>query len=147
MCYNKNELRAMLMIAQKMNWHKPVWETLETINQMVRNQQALELDTVGECDDYEETLLSIALKDKDKILSTMYVSDYIDLVMWGVELFKEDMGMDSEALTAMFNWQACKDIILAPIDEAEDEFSRLDAEYNDADWYQFYNYSVYMGWI
>ena len=145
---NKAELIAMQLIAKKLGWNgKPVVEILETINQMVRNQQALELDTVGECDDYEETLLSIALRDKDNLISTMYVSDYTDLVMWGVELFKEDMGIDSEALAAMFNWQACKDSILAPMYEAEDEFSRLAAEYNDADWYQFYNYSVYMGWI
>ena len=90
---NKAEFKAIQIIAQKMNWQqKPVSETIETINQMVRNQQALELDTVGECDGDEETLLSIALWDKDKITSTMYVSDYASLVMWGVECFKEDMG-------------------------------------------------------
>lgn len=101
---NKAEFKAIQIIAQKMNWQqKPVSETIETIKQMVRNQQALELDTVGECDGDEETLLSIALWDKDKITSTMYVSSYQDLVMWGVECFKEDMGLDTEALAALLN--------------------------------------------
>ena len=69
---NKAELKAINIIATKMNWmHKPVCETIETIKQMVRNQQALELDTVGECDGDEETLLSIALWNHDKIVSTM----------------------------------------------------------------------------
>ena len=71
---NKAEFKAIQIIAQKMNWQqKSVSETIEAIKQMVRNQQALELDTVGECDDEEETLLSIALWDKDKVTSTMYV--------------------------------------------------------------------------
>lgn len=118
---NKAEFKAIQIIAQKMNWQqKPVSETIETINQMVRNQQALELDTVGECDGEEETLLSIALLGKDKITSTMYVSDYESLVMWGVECFKEDMGLDSEALAALWNWEACKFNFLAPEYETED---------------------------
>ena len=114
MMYNDAELVAIQKIASKLDWHKPVSETLETIHKMVSNQQALELDTVGECDDYEETLLSIALWDRDKIVSTMYVSSYIDLVMWGVECFKEDMGLDSKGLTALFDWEACKMNFLAP---------------------------------
>ena len=120
MMYNKAELKAMLMIASKLNWQKPVDETVETVTKMVKNQQSLELDTVGECDDFEETLLSIALWDKDKIVSTLYVNDYESLVMWEVECFKEDMGLDSEALTALFNWEACKMNFLAPEYEAED---------------------------
>lgn len=120
MMYNKAELKAMQMIASKLNWHKPVDETVETITKMVKNQQSLELDTVGECDDFEETLLSLALWDKDKIVSTLYVNDYESLVMWGVECFKEDMGLDSEALTALWNWEACKMNFLAPEYEAED---------------------------
>lgn len=101
--YNKAELKAMQIIADKLNWHKPVDETVETICKMVSNQQTMELDCIGECDDFEETLLSIALWDKDKITSTMYVNDYESLVMWEVECFKEDMGLDSEALTAFWN--------------------------------------------
>ena len=132
---NHAELKAIISIANKLGW-KSV--NFETIIQMVKNQQALELDTVGECDDFEETLLSIALWDKDKIISTMYVSDYTSLIMWDVELFKEDMGLDSEALTALWNWEACKMNFLAPEYEAEDEFARLAAEYNDADWNDFY---------
>ena len=118
--YNKAELRAMQIIADKLNWHKPVDETVETITKMVSNQQAMELDCIGECDDFEETLLSIALWDKDKIVSTLYVNDYESLVMWEVECFKEDMGLDSEALTALWNWEACKMNFLAPEYEAED---------------------------
>jgi len=118
--YNKAELKAMQIIADKLNWHKPVDETVETITKMVSNQQAMELDCIGECDDFEETLLSIALWDKDKIVSTLYVNDYESLVMWEVECFKEDMGLDSEALTALFNWEACKMNFLAPEYEAED---------------------------
>ena len=127
---NKQEFKAINMIASKMNWQsKPVDEVCETIKQMIRNQQALELDTVGECDDDEETLLSIALWDKDKITSTMYVSDYESLVMWGVECFKEDMGLDSEALTALWNWEACKMNFLAPEYEMEEEEAK-DADYD-----------------
>jgi hypothetical protein len=95
---------------------------------MVRNQQALELDTVGECDGDEETLLSIALWDKDKITSTMYVSSYQDLVMRGVECFKEDMGLDTEALAALWNWEACKFNFLVPEYEMEEE--AMDADYD-----------------
>ena len=136
---NKAEFKAIQIIAQKMNWQqKPVSETIETIKQMVKNQQALELDTVGECDGDEETLLSIALWNKDKITSTMYVSDYESLVMWGVECFKEDMGLDSEALTALWNWEACKFNFLVPEYEMEESFAELAAEYNDADWNDFY---------
>ena len=127
---NKAEFKAISIIADKLNWqNKPVMEVCETINQMVRNQQALELDTVGECDDFEETLLSISLWDKDNITSTMYVSDYTSLVMWGVELFKEDMGLDSEALTALFNWEACKMNFLAPEYEADEEAMWADYDY------------------
>jgi len=120
MMYNRVELKAMQIIADKLNWHKPVDETVETITKMVSNQQAMELDCIGECDDFEETLLSIALWDKDKIVSTLYVNDYESLVMWEVECFKEDMGLDSEALTALWNWEACKMNFLAPEYEAED---------------------------
>ena len=136
---NKAEFKAIQIIAQKMNWQqKPVSETIETIKQMVKNQQALELDTVGECDGDEETLLSIALWNKDKITSTMYVSDYESLVRWGVECFKEDMGLDSEALTALWNWEACKFNFLVPEYEMEESFAEFAAVFNDADWDDFY---------
>lgn len=137
---NKAELKAIQMIANKMNWqNKPVSETLDTIKKMVSNQQALELDTVGECDDFEETLLSIAIWDKDKIISTMYVSDYISLVMWGVECFKEDMGLNEETLTILWNWEACKMNFLAPEYEMEESFAHMAVDYNDADWDDYYD--------
>ena len=80
MMYNKAELKAMQMIASKLNWHKPAGETIETITKMVMNQQALELDCVGETDDFEETLLSLALWDPDKIMSTLFINDYHSLI-------------------------------------------------------------------
>ena len=135
---NKAEFKAISMIAEKLGWQKkPVMEVCKDIQKMVSNQQALELDTVGECDDFEETLLSIALWDKDKIISTMYVSSYVDLVMWGVETFKEDMGLDNDALTALLNWNACKDNFLIPEYEAE-AFVWMAAEYDDVDWDEYY---------
>ena len=74
---NKNEFKAISMIAKKMNWqNKPVECVIETVNQMVRNDQALGLDCCGECDDYEETLLSMATWDIDKIVSCLYTWDY-----------------------------------------------------------------------
>jgi len=74
---NKNEFKAIMLIASKMNWwNKSVECVIETINQMVMNDQALGLDCCGECDDYEETLLSIATWDIDKIVSCLYCWDY-----------------------------------------------------------------------
>ena len=80
---NAAGLRAMCLIANKLGWNgKPATEIISKIHQMVLNQQALELDTVGDCDDFEETLLSIAIWDFNKIISTLYVSDYQSLVEW-----------------------------------------------------------------
>ena len=139
---NQAQLKAMLMIVRKLGWNDmPACEVIEKITQMVRNQQALELDTVGECDGDEETLLSIALWDKDKITSTMYVSSYQDLVMWGVYSFCDDMGITPEDFSAMLHWHSVKDDLLAPEYEAEDNFARLASEYNDADWEEFTSWS------
>jgi hypothetical protein len=102
--YNKAELVAMQMIAGKMNWHKPVDETVETIYKMVSNQQALELDCVGECDGFEETLLSIALWDADKIGSTLFINDYHALVNYKYNLFLEDMGITEDDYKAMVDY-------------------------------------------
>ena len=143
---NKAELKAISTIADKLNWkNKPVMEVCETINQMVRNQQSLELDTVGKCDDFEETLLSIALWDMDKITSTMYVSDYISLVMWGVQTFCDDMGITTEDFSAMLTWEFCKMNFLVPEYEAEDDFARFMANDNTADWVDF-EFARNMGW-
>ena len=114
---NKAEFKAIKKIAEKLGW-KSV--NFETIKQMIRNQQSLELDTVGECDDAEETLLSIALWDADKIASTMYVSDYESLVMWEVYSFCDEMGIDMDTFNAMLQWNSCKMNFLAPEYEAED---------------------------
>jgi hypothetical protein len=102
--YNKAELKAMQMIASKLNWHKPAYETVETIYKMVCNQQALELDCVGECDDFEETLLSMALWDADKIGSTLFINDYHSLVNYKYLLFLEDMGLTDSDYKAMLDY-------------------------------------------
>ena len=102
--YNKAELKAMQMIASKLNWHKSAYETVETITKMVRNQQALELDTVGECDGFEETLLSMVLWDADKILSTQFINDYHSLINFAYSLFLEDMGITDSDYKAMLNY-------------------------------------------
>lgn len=104
MMYNKAELKAMQIIASKLNWNKPVYETVETITKMVHNQQAMELDCVGECDDFEETLLSLSLWDADKIGSTLFINDYHSLVNYKFNLFLEDMGITDEDYKAMLNY-------------------------------------------
>ena len=101
---NKAEFKAIKMIAEKLAWKQV---NFETIKQMVRNQQALELDTVGECDGDEETLLSIALWDKDRITSTMYVSSYQDLVMWRVYDFCDEMGIHPIDYANMLTYYNC----------------------------------------
>ena len=102
--YNKAELKAMQIIASKLNWNKPAYETVETITKMVHNQQAMELDCVGECDDFEETLLSLSLWDADKIGSTLFINDYHSLVNYKFNLFLEDMGITDEDYKAMLNY-------------------------------------------
>ena len=148
MMYNKAELTAMQMIAGKLNWHKPAVETIETICQMVKNQQALELDTIGECDDFEETLLSIALWDKEKITSTMYVSDYCSLSEWHWNCMCEDLGVTNEDFCAMMHWYNIKDDILIPEYEMEEEYARLDALYNDMEIEElhYWQHARMMGW-
>ena len=74
---NKQEFKAISMIAKKMDWqHMPFTEVCKTINQMVKNDQALGLDCCEECNDFEETLLSIATWDIDWIVSCLYCWDY-----------------------------------------------------------------------
>ena len=135
MMYNKAELTAMQMIASKLDWHKSVDETVETITKMVRNQQSLELDTSGECDDFEETLLSIALWDHDKIVSTLYVSDYESLVMWGVECFCEDMGITTKEFSDLLTWNSVKDLLLVEeMEKQEEEEHYYNMIYDDVMW-------------
>ena len=121
MMYNKAELTAMQVIASKLNWHKPVDETVETITKMVRNQQSLELDCVGECLGFEETLLSLALWDRDKILSTQFVSDYQSLSIWNGKCLCEDMGITPEDFWAMMEYY---EIVLPKIleEEADEDY-------------------------
>lgn len=100
---NKSELKAMLSIAKKLDWNsRPVVEVTETISQMVWNKQSLELDTVGECDDFEDTLLSMSLWDKEVVLSTLFVSDCQTLFI--CEDFCGDMGITLSYLCVMIEY-------------------------------------------
>ena len=128
---NKAEFKAISIIAEKLNWHnKPVMEVCETIKQMVRNQQALELDTVGECDGDEETLLSIALWSAEKITSTMYVSDYFSLANWNCYCNYGWEGLTFEDFCSMMYWDAIKAELLAAEYE-EEEIVKEEALYDD----------------
>ena len=90
---NKQELQAICLIVNKLGWNdRPVTEVCNNINQMVRNQQALELDCVGECGDFEETLLSIATWNVDKIASTMFVDSYQSMGAW--EKYEDPFDLD-----------------------------------------------------
>lgn len=115
---NKQEFKAISMIARKMNWqNKPVIEVCEIINQMVRNQQALELDCIGECDDYEETLLSIATWDASKVDSTLHLNDYHSLVDYEYTMFLETMEITESDYQAMLDYYDN----IAPKDIEDDE--------------------------
>lgn len=66
---NKEQLRAMLLIAKKLGWiGKPAAWVITTINQMVEQKQINELCKYGDHDDYEETLLSLPLQSKRVLL-------------------------------------------------------------------------------
>ena len=75
---NKAELTALRLIANKLGWNgKPVVEVIPTIRQMVINRQNHDLDCFMDYDGFEETLLSMALWDANRIISSLYVYDYI----------------------------------------------------------------------
>ena len=114
---NKAEFKAIKMIAEKLNWESV---NFEIIKQMIRNQQCLELDTVGECDDDEMTLLSLATCSVDKILSTRVVFDYETMIGWNVDTFCEDMGIDYLDFRAMMDYYEKAPDLLAPEYEMED---------------------------
>lgn len=124
---NKAEFKAIKMIAEKLNWQAV---NFEVIKQMIRNQQCLELDTVGECDDDEMTLLSLATCSVDKILSTQKVFDFETMVMWNVDTFCEDMGMDYLDFRAMMEYYEVSPELLAADYEAEYE-AYLEDYYSD----------------
>ena len=127
MMYNKAELKAMQIIASKLNWNKPVDETVETICRMVGNQQALELDCVGECDDFEETLLSMALWDADKIGSTLHINDYHSLINYYYSLFLEDMGITDEDYRIMVDYYVNISPEATAAENEEEESTMYDA--------------------
>ena len=126
---NKAELKAINIIATKMHWmHKPVCETIAIIKQMVSNQQALMMDTIGECDDFEDELLTLAIQDADKIVSRLYVSDYFSLAEWCD--FLETMHLDGMAAHTLLSTY---DLVKEAIAEENDlkEMAMYDA-YCDA---------------
>lgn len=136
MMYNKAELTAMQMIADKLNWHKPVDETVKTICKMVSNQQALELDCVGECDGFEETLLSMALWNADKIGSTLYINDYHSLINYKYSLFLEDMGITDSDYKIMLDYYINISPEVMAVEDEMEEAAKFDS-YCDA-WEWFY---------
>jgi hypothetical protein len=86
----------------------------------------MELDCVGECDDFEETLLSLSLWDADKIGSTLFINDYHSLVNYKFNLFLEDMGITDEDYKTMLNYY----VNIEPEAFAEEEdYSDIDADY------------------
>lgn len=130
---NKAEMKAIQTIAEKMSWYnKPVCDVIETINQMVRNDQALGLDCCGECDDFEETLLSIATWDIDQIVSCLYCWDYTTHCSYWHFLKETGMsGMDFHVW--MTTYDQVKDAIAEAHDAEceewlEDYYSDYDAE-------------------
>jgi hypothetical protein len=133
---NRQEFKAISRIARKMHWHnKPVIEVCEIINQMVRNQQALELDCTGECDDYEETLLSIAT----------WNNDYHSLIGYEHSLFLETMGITEEDYKAM---QEYYDTVALQHGIEDAEYERECEEYEQAlyEEYSWYIHARQMGW-
>ena len=144
---NKAELKAIQRIAKKLNWqNRPVMEVLTNIEHMVHNQQSLELDCIGECDDFEETLLSIAIWDADKIASTQYVNDYQSLVFWKTDLFCEDMGISWVDLDIMLDYAEHSAELTAEEIEAIQEQEWKDG-LEECMSYEDYNLAVYHGWI
>ena len=130
---NKNEFKAINMIAKKMNWqNKPVECVIETVNQMVMNDQALSLDCFGECEDYDETLLSIATWDIDQLVSRLYTWDYTTYCNYWH--FLKETGMSGmEFHLWMTTYDQVKDAIAEVYDAEyeewlEDYYSDYDAE-------------------
>ena len=131
---NKAEMKAIQTIAEKMSWHnKPVCDVIEAINQMVRNDQALGLDCCGECDDFEETLLSIATWDIDQIVSCLYCWDYTTHCSYWH--FLKETGMSG---TDFYVWMTTYDQVKDAIAEAHD------AEYEEylEDYYSDYDAEI-----
>lgn len=85
------ELTAIMLIVNKLGWNdKPAAQTIQIIKQMVNNQISLELDCIGESDDFEETLLSLATWDKEDIASRQFVHDYQSFTDWNYLREAED---------------------------------------------------------
>jgi len=126
---NKNEFKAIMKIAKKMNWKSVNFKDILT---MVRNQQALELDCYGDCDDTEETLLSMAMWDKEKVISCLHVDSYTSLHNW--IWFCDEMGIDAmNAHTLLSTYDQVKEALAEEHDAEyeewlEDYYSDYDAE-------------------
>lgn len=144
MMYNKKELSAMLRIAETMGWNKkPVVEVMKTITMMVNNQQSVEMDCVGECDDFSTTLERISQFDGENIITCLHVYDYTSLIAWEVMRTSDIFGMSVWDFYNLQNWLDNKDNILAAIDEEEDEFIQIDEELWTAD---YHSNMMAIGW-
>ncbi len=74
---NKAELRAITLIVKKLGWNDmPATVALEAIQKMINNDIAVGADCCGIVEDSEDSLLSIATWDANKIWMTLFISDY-----------------------------------------------------------------------
>jgi hypothetical protein len=74
---NKQELRAITLIVKKLGWNDmPATVAIPAIQRMINNDIAVGADCCGVVEDREDSLLSIALWDADKIWMTLFVNDY-----------------------------------------------------------------------
>lgn len=95
---NKQELRAIMLIVNKLGWNDmPAEWCINNIINMVTWQQDAEIMTYGECDDFEETLLSLATWDTETIDDV-----YQGMVMTEVQEMSEFLGHYNIADTVTF---------------------------------------------
>ena len=74
---NKQEFSAIMLIVKKLGWNDmPAAITIEAIKKMVVNDISLGQDCCGITETIEDTLLTVATWDADKIWMTLFISDY-----------------------------------------------------------------------
>ena len=87
---NKQELQAICLIVNKLGWNDmPVEKVINNIIEIVRYQQNAELKLFGDCDDFEESLLSMATWNHETLMNI-----HVDVVMTEVYNMCEFLGCD-----------------------------------------------------
>ena len=140
MMYSKQELLAMQAIASKLNWHKPAYETVETITKMVWNQQSLMSDCTGGYCSFEDTLEIMASWDEERLLSTIVVSDYQSLIEYNFNVFLGHMGITHEDYYAMVDYYES-----LPERIEQDKLDALHEQW-EMEELAWYNHARQMGW-